>query len=77
MEYSQRVGKWVTYISKDDSGHRGYFEHDDLGEGGGLWFSGFEGKELYDYDGVYDLPKEVDEAIKLLGFTNGGWDEEI
>ena len=41
MKYDNihRIGKWVTYICEDgDKEHRGYFEHDDYGEGGGIWF---------------------------------------
>ena len=59
VNISKRVGKWVVYIKGDS----GYFEHDDYGEGGGLWFSK---RELCDYDGVYELPKDVVEAIELL-----------
>jgi len=66
----ERVGKWVTYICEEVMYHEhtGYFEHDDLGEGGGLWFTDWE---LVDYDGVYELPEEVEEAIKHLGFSLG------
>ena len=65
----KRVGKWVTYIAEDgEREHRGYFEHDDLGEGGGLWFTDWE---LVDYDGVYELPEEVVKAIKMLDFSMG------
>ena len=63
----ERIGKWVTYIAEDGEGkHRGYFEHDDEGEGGGLWFIR---KSLVDYDGVFVLPKGVKEAIVKLGFS--------
>ena len=66
---NHRVGKWVTYIREDgDKEHRGYFEHDDYGEGGGIWFTDWE---LVDYDGVYELPEEVEKAIKHLGFSLG------
>ena len=69
----ERIGKWVTYIcvasaSNSCREHRGYFEHDDLGEGGGLWFTDWE---LVDYDGVYELPEEVVKAIKILDFSLG------
>jgi hypothetical protein len=45
----------------------GYFEHEDYGDewGGGLWF---EGKNLIDYDGVYELPSEVIAGIRELGY---------
>ena len=29
----------------------------------------FEGRELIDYDGVFDLPREVAEMLRDLGFT--------
>ena len=46
----------------------GYFEHEDYGDewGGGLWF---EGKNLIDYDGVYELPSEVIAGIRELGYV--------
>lgn len=48
--------------------NRGYFEHHKFGDNcaGELWF---EAGELYDYDGVFELPKEVIEAIKNAGFV--------
>lgn len=50
-----------------ESDNYGYFEHHIHGDGcgGGLWF---DGKELIDYDGVSDLPKEVARALKEQGF---------
>lgn len=44
----------------------GYFEHFSHGDevAGGLWFSG---KELIDYDGVFELPEEVVDSLKLWG----------
>ena len=51
----------------DETPLRGYFEHEEYGDeyGGGLWF---EGKNLVDYDGVFELPKEVIQALRDLGF---------
>lgn len=45
----------------------GYFEHNAMGDesAGGLWF---EGKELVDYDGVFDLPAEVKQALTTAGY---------
>lgn len=45
----------------------GFFEHNDHGDeyGGGLWFNG---KELVDYDGVYELPGEVVRALDGAGY---------
>jgi len=58
-----REGKWGVFI--DPVAERGYFEHDDFGEGGGLWF---DGQELIDYDGVWALRAEVATAIRSLGY---------
>jgi hypothetical protein len=51
------------------AGH-GYFEHNTLGDerAGGLWYD--DKKNLTDYDGVYELPKEVREALIADGFTS-------
>ena len=50
----------------------GYFEGYNVTDGaedfhveGGLWF---EGKVLVDYDGVFCLPKEVEDTLKEMGF---------
>jgi hypothetical protein len=58
-------GKFETVINPWDD--FGYFEHEDYGDewGGGLWF---EGKNLIDYDGVYELPSEVIAGIRELGY---------
>ena len=58
-----RAGKREVFISPTE--HRGYFEHDVYGEGGGLWFTN---QELTDYDGVYFLPEDVATAIRSLGY---------
>ena len=69
-----RVGKWVVYICEDSGSrdlgyeHSGYFEHDSYGEGGRLWFYKWE---LVDYDGIEELPEQVEEAIKQLDFSLG------
>ena len=57
----------VTVEIFDETPLRGYFEHEEYGDeyGGGLWF---EGKNLVDYDGVFELPKEVIQALRDLGF---------
>lgn len=48
--------------------NRGYFEHHKFGDNcaGELWF---EGTELTDYDGVFELPKEVIKALEGQGFV--------
>lgn len=63
FDKTTKVGKWEVQISTLDQ--YGFFEHDDYGEGGGLWF---EGKELVDYDGVGVLPEDVIKGIYDLGF---------
>ena len=56
-------GNWLVKISP--STEYGYFESVDHGEGGGLWF---EGSELIDYDGVYELPKSVVDMLVGAGY---------
>jgi hypothetical protein len=48
---------------------RGTFEHNTLGEdsAGGLWF---DGDNLEDYDGVYELPKEVKQWLLENEYTH-------
>jgi hypothetical protein len=60
-----QVGKFEVVIKPAEK--RGYFEHQDYGEdwGGGLWF---EGKDLIDYDGVFELPRAVVRGIRELGY---------
>lgn len=50
-------------IKVDTNAGYGYFEHNELGDevGGGLWFIG---NELTDYDGVFELPKQVEQALR-------------
>lgn len=50
----------------------GYFEHNERGDdwAGGLWFDPF--KELVDYDGVFELPSEVVNALKLEEYWGDG-----
>lgn len=49
---------------------RGYFEHNELGDNcaGELLFDGLR---LIDYDGVFELPKEVIQALRDTGFYVG------
>lgn len=49
-----------------DDKRRGYFEHNELGDecGGGLWF---HDGALIDYDGVYELPREVIRTLAANG----------
>ena len=47
--------------------HVMYFEHNILGEecAGSMWF---EGKTLVDYDGVFELPKDVIDMMLKKGY---------
>lgn len=49
---------------------KGYFEHETEGDNcaGELLF---DGKELIDYDGVFELPKEVVAALREHGWIVG------
>ena len=51
----------------DEKPLRGYFEHNELGDNcaGELLF---EGNDLIDYDGVFELPKEVIQILRDMDF---------
>ena len=51
----------------DETPLRGYFEHNELGDNcaGELLF---DGTDLIDYDGVFELPKEVIQMLRDMGF---------
>lgn len=55
-------------VKVDTKEQHGYFEHHELGDecGGELIF---DGNELIDYDGVFELPTEVIKALREMGFT--------
>ncbi len=57
-------------ITLDVRPNYGFFEHNTRGEdsAGGLWF---EGKTLTDYDGVWELPKQVVEGLEKAGYIVG------
>jgi hypothetical protein len=65
----KKVGKWE--VSIDEESMYGYFEHDDFGEGGGIWFEkNADGVlEVSDFDGVFQLPNDVISVIRELGFV--------
>lgn len=54
----------------DETPLRGYFEHNELGDNcaGELLFAGLS---LIDYDGVFELPKEVIQALRGMSFYVG------
>ena len=54
----------------DETPLRGYFEHNEIGDecAGELLFDGLR---LIDYDGVFELPKEVIQALRGMSFYVG------
>ena len=70
---SLEKGNWEVKISPTTQ--YGYFENVKTGSGGGLWF---EGRELIDYDGVFELPKDVIDILGGAGYDLSvtiDWDE--
>ena len=68
--FTQRITKGKYEVQVDPVALYGWFEHETLGDesGGGLWFCSDAGKLiLTDYDGVYELPKDVAGALRELG----------
>lgn len=67
-----KTTKWEVQISYDHKKHPGcygYFEHDEYGEGGGLWFERVGDKwSLTDYDGVASLPANIAHTLREAGF---------
>ena len=66
-QYTQDLSTGKFEIKVSPTTNYGYFEHNEHGEdcGGGLWFVG---KELTDYDGVFELPKTVADALIQAGY---------
>lgn len=56
------VGKWEIHF--DSNAQYGCFEDIKFGGEGGLWFVD---NALVDYDGYYELPKPVIEALQSFG----------
>jgi hypothetical protein len=54
------------------NGEDGWFELYDIESGGDEWYAEgglwFEGKTLTDYDGVFALPKCIEDKLKELGY---------
>ena len=59
----KQVGNWKVIIR--DRGY-GFFENQVSGCEGGIWM---EGKTVVDYDGVFELPAKVVQALTELGYT--------
>ena len=53
-------------VAVDTVEQYGYWEHDTMGEGGGLWF---DGRELVDHDGTATLPRRVAKLLRAMGFV--------
>lgn len=74
-EYNwDRIIRTADYeIMVDTAACYGYFEHERLGDqrAGGLWFEKLEGGvlALFDYDGVFELPAEVKEALIACNYV--------
>jgi hypothetical protein len=59
-----QVGKWDIQI--DSKAQYGYTQDDNGDFDIGLWF---ENNSLVDYDGCYELPKQVIQGIETLRFN--------
>lgn len=61
--FDQDISTENYTIQIDTFAHYGSFEHKIYGDriGGGLWFD--EQNMLIDYDGVYELPKQVKDSL--------------
>ena len=57
LDIDGEYGSWEYQEDEDDE--ETYME-------GGIWF---DGKQIEDYDGCFELPEEVKIALKDLGFT--------
>ena len=65
MNYTRKLreGGWAMFVDTEKG--YGYFEHDVVGDGGGLWF---RNRTLTDFDGRHLLPVEVQTALRRDGF---------
>ena len=71
INYTQHLTKGKYEVHVDPVALYGWFEHETLGDesGGGLWFGLENGvTSLMDYDGVFQLPKPVVDALRELGY---------
>ena len=68
-EYKFDNGAWVKLDIDGEYGSWEYQEDDDDEETymeGGIWF---DGKQIEDYDGCFELPEEVVAALNELGYS--------
>lgn len=56
-----QVKNWKVYVSP--STNYGYFENQVTERQGGIWFNG---NMVVEYDGCYELPKSVVQALETL-----------
>lgn len=64
FDKKQQVGDWLVEV--DTEKQYGYFENQEHGGEGGLWFTN---NELVDYDGVYEIPKQVVMALQSMNLN--------
>ena len=72
IDYTIRLypfGRKLGGLEIDPEALRGFFEHRDGSEGGGLWFERSTTNQLIlvDFDGVFQLPKQVIEVMRKAG----------
>ena len=71
MNFDFKNGYWVCIGLAKDKTEVGYWQiqsnpdDDDSYSEGGLWFNG---EQIQDYDGCYELPKHVKTALSFLGY---------
>ncbi len=71
MNFDFKDGCWVCIGLAKDRTEVGYWEiqanpdNDETYCEGGLWFNG---EQIQDYDGCYELPKHVKTALSFLGY---------
>jgi len=53
-------------VQIDTAAQYGYFQNNNTGTEGGLWF---QDNVLVDYDGVFELPKQVHAALTNAGYN--------
>ena len=64
FDKKEQVGDWLVEV--DTAKQYGYFENQEHGGEGGLWF---KDNELVDYDGVYEIPKQVIMALQSMNLN--------